>query len=410
MNKISILENPVQEYAWGSKTAIQALLGESDSLKRPMAELWMGAHPKAPSKVSVDGKWEFLPEVIEKNPESILGKRVAENFSNKLPFLFKVLAADTPLSIQVHPDIMQARAGFARDNRLGIELNAPHRNYKDENHKPEILCALTPFQVLKGFREIEEILGLAYKITSSILADELALFRKRPDTHGLKRFFTALMTMSKAQQKLVVNESARLAKKLADKDEMFDWVVRLDQEYPGDIGVLSPVILNLTQLGPGEAIYLPAGELHSYLRGVGIELMSNSDNVLRGGLTPKHVDVVELLKIVKFETSKTDPIKPVVCGNCEQIYPTPADEFQLSVLSVEKGSSFLSPRNRGVEILICLKGEVFIKEMESSELLALTKGMSVIVPSAVSSYRIEGNATIYKASVPNPPVSSAGPS
>jgi mannose-6-phosphate isomerase len=400
MNKICILKNPTQEYAWGSKTVIQALLGQAESKDKPIAELWMGDHPKAASNALIEGEWQSLDEVIKRSPESILGKDAAKRFSNRLPFLFKVLAVDSPLSIQVHPNLEQARAGFARENSLKIPLNAPNRNYKDENHKPEILCALTPFQGLKGFRKIEEILALMEKIASSSLSEELDRLKMEANTIGLKGFFTTLMRMDRPRQSLVVSEAVRLAEKLANEDQAFYWMVELNKAYPGDIGVFSPVILNLVQLEPGEAIYLPAGELHAYLCGVGVELMANSDNVLRGGLTSKHIDVIELLKIVNFKTGPVKIIKPEKHGMIERTYPTPAEEFLLSKLSVDEGGVFTSPQDRSVEILICLKGKADVKDLGNSELLRLDKGKSIIVPAAVSQYQIEGNTTFYKASVP----------
>ena len=400
MNKICILKNPTQEYAWGSKTVIQALLGQAESKDKPIAELWMGAHPKAASNVLVEGEWQSLDEVIGRSPESILGKDVAKRFCMRLPFLFKVLAVDSPLSIQVHPNLEQARAGFTRENSLGIPLNAPNRNYKDENHKPEILCALTPFQGLKGFRKTEEILALMEKIVSSNLSDELNRLKIEANPIGLKGFFTALMRMDRYRQSLIVSEAVRLAEKLANEDQAFYWMVELNKAYPGDIGVFSPVILNLVQLEPGEAIYLPAGELHAYLCGVGIELMANSDNVLRGGLTSKHIDVIELLKIVNFKTGPIKIIKPEKHGMIERTYPTPAEEFLLSKLSVDEERVFTSSQDRSVEILICLKGKADVKDLGNNEFFRLDKGKSIIVPAAVSQYQIEGNATFYKASVP----------
>ena len=401
MNKILILKNPIQEYAWGSKTVIQDLLGITGSKDVPMAELWMGAHPKAASSVLIDGEWKSLDKVIERDPEAILGKDAAKRFYMKLPFLFKVLAIDRPLSVQVHPTFEQARTGFARENSLGIPLNAPNRNYKDENHKPEILCAITPFQGLNGFREIREILALMERIASSSLSEELNHLRMEANTIGLKNFFTALMRMDSPRQSLIVKDAVKAAEKWAGEDQAFYWMVELNKAYPGDIGVFSPVILNLVQLEPGEAIYLPAGELHAYLHGVGIELMANSDNVLRGGLTPKYIDVIELLEIVNFRNRPIKIIKPGRDGMTERTYPTPAEEFLLSMFSVDERTVFTSPQDRSVEVLICLKGKADVKDLGNRELLHLDKGKSIIVPAAVSQYQIEGNATFYKASIPH---------
>jgi len=400
MNKISILKNPIQDYAWGSRTEIQNLIGESGSADKPMAELWMGAHPKAPSEVLFDEKWQSLHDVIEKYPEPVLGIRTAKRFSNRLPFLFKILAAERPLSVQVHPNRKQAQEGFARENDLKIPLDGPNRNYKDDNHKPEIFCALTGFQGLKGFREIKEILILIDRLSLTTLTHELAFLQKRPDRQGLKSFFSALMNMDKLRQKEVAEEAVKNAEKLTNGDQIYHWVIELNKEYPGDIGILSPLILNLVLLEPGEAVYLSAGEPHAYLHGLGIELMANSDNVLRGGLTPKHVEVPELLKIVKFETGPVRKIEPETIDGCRTIYESPAREFLLSRISVDEGNAFISPSDRSVEILICFKGKAEIEDFERGDHMPLTRGKSVIIPSAVPQYGISGNATFYMASVP----------
>ena len=400
MDRIAVLKNPVQEYAWGSKTAIQTLIGLPVPSEKPAAELWLGAHPKAPSQVMVDGEWQSLEKIIERDPVSVLGKRVAERFSKKLPFLFKVLAADRPLSIQVHPNFEQAREGFERENRLGISLDSSERNYRDANHKPEILCAVTPFEGLKGFRSPEDILSLMDRVSVSTLSDELSGLRKETDGSGLRRFFTSLVSMDQARRERVIDEAIRGAGSCVNEDRSFYWMVELNREYPGDIGVLSPLIFNLMELGPGEAIYIPANELHAYLRGVGMELMANSDNVLRGGLTPKHVDVPELLKIVNFTPEPVRKVKPHPGGlPGEKIYATPAEEFQLSVISVANGDPFISERDRGVEIMICMEGEARIKDSGTNEPLLLTTGNSVIIPSSVGWYQIEGRARVYKATV-----------
>jgi len=398
--KIGVLSNSIQEYAWGSTTAIPDLLGEPEATDKPIAELWMGAHPKAPSKVLVDGEWERLNEVIERSSESVLGKQVAEKFHGKLPFLFKVLAAASPLSIQAHPNLQQACQGFARENSFGIPIDEPNRNYKDANHKPEIICAIKPFKGLKGFRKIEETLGLIRKVSPPSLLDELNAFKKKPDAQGLKRFFTSLMSMDKEEQKRVVAEAVSLAEQRITEATAFQWMIELNRAYPGDIGVLSPLYLNIVQLNPGEALYLPAGELHAYLDGLGIELMANSDNVLRGGLTHKHIDLSELPKIVNFTVGDVKKIKPVNHGVCERAYPTSAEEFLLSMISVNREVPFTSFRDRSVEIMICTEGEASIKDLGTCEILSLIRGRSVVVPAAVVQYRIDGEATLYKASVP----------
>ena len=397
MNKISFLKNPVQDYAWGSKTFIPRLMGEPSPSDKPQAEMWMGAHPKAPSRVLSNGEQISLLELIQKNPADILGKSVAKKFSNKLPFLLKVLAAAKPLSIQAHPDQDQARQGFARENRLKIAYNAPHRNYKDENHKPELICSLSRFWALKGFRKIEDIAGLIGKIGGPALNDKLIDLGSQP---SLEIFFTALMSMDKRRQRLILNEVIECCKKYPQADPTVEWMIKLDQAYPDDIGVLSPIFLNVVCLQPGEAMYIPSGELHAYLEGAAIELMANSDNVLRGGLTAKHIDVHELLKIMNFKYNEVNILRPERQDSGERTYPAATKEFALSLISVREGSSFKSPRNRSVEIMICLEGAAHVKGPENGDVLFLTKGASIIIPAAVKQYRIEGEATIYKAGVP----------
>lgn len=401
MNKISRLRNPVQKYAWGSKTAIQELLGEPGTSEDPVAELWMGAHPRAPSSVLTSGNWEPLDQVIERDPESVLGRGVAERFHGRLPFLFKVLAAEKPLSIQVHPDIRSAREGFLRENRLQIPLDAPDRNYKDDNHKPEVLCALTPFQCLKGFREISEILDVLETLSSPILHDEIRrCLKKKPAAIRLKSLFSGLMTMEKGLQKALIADVARDCQRSAGKDPVRHCIRVLNRAYPGDIGVLAPAFLNLLTLDPGEAVFLPPRTPHAYLKGVGIELMANSDNVLRGGLTQKHMDIPELLRVIDFRNDTVDRIQPQIREAGEVAFPTPAEEFILSVIRLNNRTMFASSERESADILICLEGKGTLDDLSGSDRLPVQKGQSVLVPAAVSQYCIMGDVTLYKASVP----------
>jgi mannose-6-phosphate isomerase len=295
MQKIGLLKNTIQEYAWGSPKAIPDLLGRRNPGNKPQAELWMGAHPKATSLVQYHGQWVSLLDLINKNPLDVLGKNAAKNFNNKLPYLFKVLAAAKPLSIQAHPNLNQAREGFQRENAQRIPLDAPHRNYRDANHKPECICALTQFWALSRFRRISGILSYLKKVCAHGLDAEIDNLKQQPTSDGLKRFYTALMTMDADRQNRIVAQALEQAQRFEAEDPVFNWMLKIADDYPKDIGVLAPILLNLICLEPGQALFLDAGELHAYLEGLGIELMANSDNVLRGGLTPKHVDVPELV-------------------------------------------------------------------------------------------------------------------
>jgi mannose-6-phosphate isomerase len=334
------------------------------------------------------------------DPEGILGRRVAEKFFRRLPFLFKVLAAEKPLSIQVHPNVAQAREGFAKENDHHIPFDAPNRNYKDENHKPEILCALTPFECLKGFRNVHEIIHFLEKLPSSLFSDELGLLKEKPDTVGLKKFFSKIMMLERERQNYLVSETVRFSRAYAKKDQVFYWIANLNRVYPGDIGVLAPAILNLLTLNPGEAIYVSAGTPHTYLHGVGVELMANSDNVLRGGLTPKYIDVPELLRITDFKVETSHKTMSVIDDTGLKLFRTPAEEFLLSAIALDRGGEFTSPQGRNVEILICVEGQATIEDLGAGHRLFLSRGSSVVIPAAVPQYRIEGRATIYKASVP----------
>lgn len=401
MKTIGLLENTIQEYEWGSYTAICKLLGRKAPSNVPQAELWMGAHPKASSMVIYEGKAISLEELIAKYPEDILGKSMAERFDNKLPYLFKVLAASRPLSIQAHPNLAQAKEGFKSENALNIPNNAPNRNYKDKNHKPECICALTTFWALNGFRKISDILVFMKKLCPNSLGKEVHKLEKKHDKYGLKQFFKFLMTLDGKEKKQVLSETIDNAQRFVKLDPVFKWIIKLSKEYAEDIGILSPAMLNLICLEPGEALFLFSGELHAYLDGLGIELMANSDNVLRGGLTPKHVDLPELLKVVNFQERDIKILKCKKITATECIYTSMAEEFLLSLISVDLKNDYTSSTNRSAEILLCTNGRAAITDCEKNSTVSIQKGISVIVPASVKKYAIKGTAKFYKASVNN---------
>ncbi len=385
------LQNTIQEYAWGSKTAIARLLGQPPSSK-PQAELWLGAHPLAPSATPQGS----LLGLIDGDPVSALGDTVAQRFQNRLPFLLKVLAADAPLSLQAHPSLTQARAGFAREEAAAIPLTAAHRNYKDANHKPELICALTPFEALCGFRELGAsarlFAGLGHPVTTSLSA-VLQL-------GGLTGVFETLMTMPKDRTAALLGsvepQLVKLSQGDSDDAAAYRCAHRLAQAYPGDIGAVSSLLLNYVELEPGQALYLDAGNLHAYLRGVGIELMANSDNVLRGGLTPKHVDVKELLSVLDFTAG---PVKVLWASESEPghaTYATPAPDFRLSRFSLSAGCA-VTPARAGPEILLCTEGAVQVTLGGAS--LVLKQGESAWVSASDGAYVVKGNGVLYRATV-----------
>jgi mannose-6-phosphate isomerase len=395
-NRPLVLINSIQEYAWGSQTAIQDLLG-SPHTGKPWAELWLGAHPKAPSRVDFMGEWVALDLLIDQYAESILGNPVAEKFKNTLPYLFKILAADRPLSIQAHPGARDAKEGFLRENALKIPLNTAIRNYKDDRHKPECICAITPFWALKGFRDVSTIIRIIETLCPSGLFKELTGLKSN-GRQGLKTFFNSLLTLSEERKTRLIFEAIENAHIHRNEDDVFPWVIRLYDAYPSDIGILSPALLNLIRLDPGQALFLSSGELHSYLEGLGIELMANSDNVIRGGLTPKHVDVEELLRILNFTETHAQILNPEPYRFGEDRFPLDVDEFSLSRITVLSGITYVSPAIRSAEILLCLQGSASI--LFDSGRLSLEKGGSVLIPAAMDPYQISGDATIYKAATP----------
>ncbi len=398
MNKITYLINSVQEYVWGSPDVIPDILGEEPD-GHPKAELWMGAHPKAPSMVFSDGKYIPLSKLIEED-NGIVGGHAEKRFGKKLPFLFKVIAADTPLSIQAHPSLSQAKEGFAEEDRRVIPIDSPERNYPDANHKPEIICALTPFWALVGFRDIQEFVSQMMEIKVTSLEKEIDELAYNQNRIGLRKFFKLILEFSPARKKEIIDEIVKISEARKDTSPIFDWVLKLNDYYPGDIGVIAPLLLNLVLLNPGEAIFLGPGEFHAYLKGVGMELMANSDNLLRGGLTSKYVNLPELLKVLSFNYGPPKIMSPKAINNVEQAYGKCADEFSLSVIKLDGAEDYASSPDRGVEIMICIEGETTIIQKGEEPGLAFDKGKVVLVPASVEEYRIKGSGTIYKASVP----------
>jgi mannose-6-phosphate isomerase len=339
-------------------------------------------------------------EYIHKFPEAVLGKDIAGKFNNTLPFLFKVLAADKPLSIQAHPDKSRAEMGFQKENAMHIPLDARHRIYKDNNHKPEIICALTPFTALNGFMPVNTIIELLKPIQSKSLDPFISHLKQKKDESGLKHFFTSVMTCDTAIKNSIIQDILRYAETQKSDDPRNKWIVSLSREYPGDIGIICMFLLNFIILKPGEAMFLPACQFHSYIHGAGIELMANSDNVLRGGLTPKHIDIPELLNIIKFMPVDVNVLRPLMNKNHEKIYRTPAEEFLLSSITLDGDALYTSAKKRSVEILLCIDGEPVITGFPAGEKTGIKKGTSVLIPADLAYYTIKGPAYIFKAGVP----------
>ena len=375
-------------YPWGSRTAIASLQGRPAPSGDPEAELWMGAHPVAPSFVERGGHRSSLDEIVARAPERELGGDVVRALGPRLPFLLKVLAAAEPLSLQAHPTMEQARAGFDDEERRGVPLTAPDRNYKDPSHKPELLCALTPFEALSGFRRIDGTLRLFDELAVPELEEALRPLRASKDAGGLAATFRALMTMPEELRARAVDATLAACARPGAFARERALAGRLAALYPGDIGVVSALLLELVHLEPGQAIYLGAGNLHAYLEGTGVEIMASSDNVLRGGLTRKHVDVPELLRVLDFGGGPADVLEPRALDEHESVYDTPAREFRLSRVQV-RGT--IEREVRGPEILLVTDGGV------RAGATSLPRGASLFVPADTSRYTLTGDGTVYRA-------------
>ncbi len=391
------LDNSVMDYAWGSFSAIARLQGRAPG-SRPEAELWMGAHPKAPSRLVSDTEEVLLDSAISHDPQALLGQRCAAAFG-RLPFLFKLLAAHRPLSIQAHPSLEQAAAGFAREELAGIDRKAPTRTYRDENHKPELLCAVSDFEALCGLRTPTQIKALFNQLSlDSVAAVAKALATLDTDS-GLKQLFAKLLQdaeFSRTLTPLVIDACARLGAATEFSDSC-RWALKLAEYYPDDVGVTVSLMLNYVKLRPGQALYLPAGVLHCYLGGLAMELMANSDNVIRGGLTPKYVDVAELLQVVEFGQTGVQVLEPQRENEHTLRYPTPAREFELRQIHLDDDRLDLAVTSP--QILFVIEGDVTLYANERE--LQLERGQSAFVAGSCEQLSLEGPGDVYCASVPS---------
>ena len=386
------IENVLRDYAWGSTTAIAGLLGRPES-GRPEAELWIGAHPGAPSMARrADGSVAPLDALIAEDPDHFLGSESVAEFGPRLPFLTKILAAALPLSLQVHPSIDQAKAGFARENAEGIAHDAAHRNYRDDNHKPEMIFALTPFEALCGFRSpastrkiLLHIVACFDRVEAGIppLLVELLDVLDNPDEGaGLRSAFERLIRGGEDVSHTTAMVAAALISgaPLEPFHAELSTVISLNEKYPGDPGVLISLLLNRVSLAPGEAVYLPAGNVHAYLHGMGVEVMASSDNVLRGGLTPKYIDVPELLRTIEFQPVAVPMLTPEFSGLGQELYAPPFREFQLQRIELAPGGEPVPLAQAGAAVVIVVAGTVYLDSPKGD--LHLTRGGSAFLPAA----------------------------
>lgn len=383
------LINSVQNYAWGSHTALTELYGIANPNNLPMAELWMGAHPKSSSQIlDASGTPRSLREIIDGDKARLLGSKVAERFG-ELPFLFKVLCADQPLSIQVHPNKQASEIGFAKENAAGIPLDAAERNYKDPNHKPELVFALTPFLAMNAFREFAEIVTLLQPVADAHPA--IGDFLSSPDAERLSQLLASLLNMQGDEK----SHALSVLQSALDAEQGEPWqTIRLIAEfYPDDSGLFSPLLLNVVKLNPGDAMFLFAETPHAYLQGVALEVMANSDNVLRAGLTPKYIDIPELVANVKFVAKPAAELltQPEQHG-AELDFPIPVDDFAFSLHALSAQESTIAQQSAA--IVFCVEGEAVIRKDEQR--LTLKPGESAFIACDESPVQVSGTGRLAR--------------
>jgi mannose-6-phosphate isomerase len=404
-NKVFKLKGKVQHYAWGGHSYLPRLLSIPNPEDKPFAEYWMGAHDNAPSELVVESGSTTLTVplngYIKEWPESTLGSYVAGRFG-RLPYLLKILDVKDMLSIQVHPTKKNAELEFAAEDKKGVALNAPNRNYKDDNHKPELMLALSEFWLLHGFKPADVL-------EKTLLAvPELAFLAPVFKKDGYQGLYKTVMelpqsTVNEGLQPLLDRIVPAYRDGRLSRNEEHFWAARAAETYnePGriDRGIFSIYLFNLLNLHPGEAIFQDAGLPHAYLEGQNVEIMANSDNVLRGGLTPKHVDVPELLKHIKFEATHARIIAENNTPGTIAPYKTPAPDFELSRIGLLQAEQ-VEILARSVEIFIVLEGEVLVEENPGNTFPRKTGEVFLAFDQAKLKLRASQNTVVYRASVP----------
>ncbi|SEE24722.1 mannose-6-phosphate isomerase, class I [Jiangella alba] len=375
-----LLDNPVRSYAWGSPTVIPELLGRAPS-GQPEAELWVGAHPGSPSTVVGDGR--PLSALIEADPAATLGAAVVGRFGPRLPFLLKVLAVERPLSIQVHPTIEQAAEGYDAEDAAGLALDDPRRSYHDRNHKPEMAVAVTPFDALVGFDDPAAVAASLEQCEHTDLVGAAAVLR---ESDGLERLVRRWLTLDDAAAAQIVTALTAEASARRD-DPRFALVHRLAEVYPHDRGLLLALLLRHHTLAPGEAVFVPAGVPHAYLSGVAVEPQASSDNTLRAGLTPKHVDAPEVLRILRYEPHGAVAVRPVPAGPGLERYPVDGiDELGLSRVRLTAGTAVPVP---GPLLVLVVEGAAAVDGV------TLARGRAAFVPAAESGATLTGDGVAF---------------
>ena len=393
------LEPARQQYAWGSISAIPELLGVADD-GAPWAEAWYGSHPAGPARVTGG---DALSELIDAEPERLLGEDIIWRFGRRLPFLLKLIAPERPLSLQVHPSQAQAAEGYALEEEAGIALDHPARNYKDTNHKPEMVLALTRFQAVAGFRAprraVEVLAGL-----DSILARRMRrTLRLNPTRYGIRQVFSDVVSAATRPSpeeidELVAEISVRFEAGMSPSLRVDSNVLKMAGTFAGDPGIAAALLLNPVTLQPGEALFVPAGSVHAYISGLGVEVMASSDNVLRAGLTPKHIDVPEMLACVDYVAAPPVRPAPEYLSRATRAYYAPVDDFELMVTTVVAADGRLPVPGRGPRIVLAVEGAMTLVTQADSQPLA--QGEAVFIGADERSLSVEGEGTLIQADVP----------
>ncbi|WP_243400986.1 MULTISPECIES: mannose-6-phosphate isomerase, class I [Isoptericola] len=401
MTALHPLDNPLRRYDWGSATRIPSLLGTAAD-GRPVAELWLGAHPSAPSRAG----GVPLDELVRSAPDAMLGRRVSDRFGPRLPFLLKVLAADRALSLQVHPRPHLARAGYNRENRLGLAPGAPERSFHDDQHKPEMVVALTEFDGLAGFRTPRTVLDLLAGLDGPLVAQMRAALEADRSPTGVRTAFTHLLAARSSQEcpdavaatVEAVRDRLRSGSPSARADAT---VLALADQHPGDPGALASLLLNRVTLDPGEALFLPPGEVHAYLSGLAVEVMASSDNVLRAGLTTKRIDTAALLECASFVPRPPAVPERSTSGAQQGVhtYRAPVTEFALTLADVGVTAGADLP-DSGPRVVLCLAGQVELHAAAVPRPTPLSRGSSVFVPHDAGALRVSGEGHVVCAWVP----------
>ncbi len=400
---IFLLEGKVQHYAWGGYEFIPAMIQKENPMRIPFAEYWLGAHPGNAAEVVID-KFLKVPlnDFIEQDAESRLGKNIIESYK-QLPFLFKLLDVRDMLSIQVHPDKKNAVIEFEREQEAGIPIQANHRNYKDNNHKLELAVAIDEHWLLHGFKPAEKLM----ETLSSV--PEFNSFIHIFNISGYQGLYSYVMELAQASvnailQTLVNRVCGLYESGSLNKNQEDYWAAKAALAYTQDgnidRGIFSIYFLNLFKLNRGEGIYQDAGILHAYLEGNIIELMSNSDNVLRGGLTVKHIDIDELMRLVNFSATVPEILNPVKMNHATSFYDTEAPDFLLKKYSLQNGQ-LIPVKTEAIEILFVLEGEINIQQ--GNKVLHLVKGQSaLLLANQTIQLKAISNSVIFGSTVKTP--------